>query len=103
MPTPLGDLDTHVEVDFYGADGNESVSNSHGLRLRHTYFSVGCLLAGHTWTYFMNPAALPETLDFGGPAGQIFAGVEYVYADRETEDGQTEHLNRLQASAKYAF
>jgi hypothetical protein len=71
-PTPLGDLDTHVEIDFYGADGNESVSNSHGLRLRHAYFSLGRFLAGQTWTNFMNPAALPETLDFGGPAGQIF-------------------------------
>jgi len=71
-PTSLGDLDAHVEVDFYGADGNESVSNSHGLRLRHAYFSLGRFLAGQTWTNFMNPAALPETVDFGGPAGQIF-------------------------------
>ena len=71
-PTALGDLDTHVEVDFYGADGNESVSNSHGLRLRHAYATLGRFLAGQTWTDFMNPAALPETVDFGGPAGQIF-------------------------------
>ena len=34
-PTSMGDLNTHVEFDFYGADGNESVSNSHGFRLRH--------------------------------------------------------------------
>ncbi|HEX6794764.1 MAG TPA: DcaP family trimeric outer membrane transporter [Casimicrobiaceae bacterium] len=71
-PTSLGDLDTHVEFDFYGADGNESVSNSHGLRLRHAYATLGPFLAGQTWTNFMNPAALPETLDFGGPVGQIF-------------------------------
>ena len=30
-------------------------------------------------------------------------GVEYIYADRETEDGLNGHLKRLQASAKYAF
>lgn len=71
-PTALGELDTHVEFDFYGADGNESVSNSHGLRLRHAYGTLGRFLAGQTWTDFMNPAALPETLDFGGPAGQVF-------------------------------
>jgi len=71
-PTALGDLDTHVEFDFYGADGNESVSNSHGLRLRHAYATLGHFLAGQTWTNFMNPAALPETVDFGGPVGQIF-------------------------------
>jgi len=30
-------------------------------------------------------------------------GIEYIYANRETEDGQRGHLNRLQASAKYTF
>jgi len=45
-PTSLGDLDTHVEFDFYGVDGNESVSNSHGLRLRHAYATLGRFLAG---------------------------------------------------------
>lgn len=71
-PTALGELITYVEGDFYGADGNESVSNSHGPRLRHAYGSLGHLLAGQTWTNFMFVPSLPETLDFGGPAGQIF-------------------------------
>ena len=71
-PTALGDLNTHVEFDFYGADGNESVSNSHGFRLRHAYGTLGPLLAGQTWTNFMYVPSLPETLDFGGPVGQIF-------------------------------
>jgi hypothetical protein len=30
-------------------------------------------------------------------------GIEYIYADRKTEDGLKGHLNRLQAAAKYAF
>ena len=72
-PTSWGELTTYVEGDFYGADGNESVSNSSGLRLRHAYGSLGPLLAGQTWTNFMYVPALPETLDFGGPVGQIFA------------------------------
>jgi len=71
-PTSWGDLVTYVEGDFYGADGNESVSNSSGLRLRHAYGSLGPLLGGQTWTNFMYVPALPETLDFGGPVGQIF-------------------------------
>ena len=71
-PTSWGDLVTYVEGDFYGADGNESVSNSNGLRLRHAYGSLGPLLGGQTWTNFMYVPALPETVDFGGPVGQIF-------------------------------
>jgi hypothetical protein len=71
-PTSWGDLVTYIEGDFYGADGTESVSNSHGLRLRHAYGSLGHFLGGQTWTNFMYVPSLPETLDFGGPVGQIF-------------------------------
>jgi hypothetical protein len=72
-PTSWGDLATYLEGDFYGADGNESVSNSNGPRLRHAYGSIGHLLGGQTWTNFMYVPSLPETLDFGGPVGQIFS------------------------------
>src|SRR5437588_7826031 len=74
-PTAWGDLVTHVEGDLYGADGNESVSNSHGARLRHAYGVLGHFLGGQTWTNFMYVPALPETLDFGGPVGQILVTV----------------------------
>jgi hypothetical protein len=70
-PTEYGELTTYVEGDFFGADGNES-SNSHGFRLRHAYGALGKLLAGQTWTNFFNEQAYIETLDFGGPTGEIF-------------------------------
>ncbi len=72
-PTPWGDLTTYVEGDFFGAAGNESVSNSNGLRMRHAFGTLGGLLAGQTWTTFSDVATYPETLDFGGPVGIIFA------------------------------
>jgi len=71
-PTNLGDLTTLVEGDFFGADGNETVSNSNSFRVRHAWGTLGNLSAGQYWTNFMNEAALPETVDFGGPVGQIF-------------------------------
>ena len=71
-PSRFGDVTTLVEGDFFGADGNESVSNSHALRLRHAYGSIGSLSAGQYWTNFENEAALADTLDFGGPVGAIF-------------------------------
>src|SRR5689334_3972313 len=71
-PTSRGELSTYLEGDFFGADGNESSSNSHGFRLRQAYGSLGKLLAGQTWTNLFDERVYPETLDFGGPAGQIF-------------------------------
>lgn len=71
-PSKFGDVTTLVEGDFFGADGNESVSNSHALRLRHAYGTIGNLSAGQYWTNFLNEGAYPETLDFGGPVGEIF-------------------------------
>jgi hypothetical protein len=71
-PTERGELRTYVEGDFFGADGNESSTNSNGLRVRHAYGVLGNLLAGQTWTNFFDERAYAETLDFGGPAGQIF-------------------------------
>lgn len=71
-PSRWGDITTLVEGDFFGADGNESVSNGHGLRLRHAWGSIGRLSAGQFWTNFLNEGAYAETLDFGGPVGQIF-------------------------------
>jgi len=72
-PTSWGALTSYVEGDFYGAAGNESVSNSNGLRVRHAYGTLGGLLAGQTWTTFSDVDAYPETVDFGGPVGRIFA------------------------------
>ena len=72
-PSSWGDVATSLEFDLFGASGNESVSNSHGLRLRHAFGTLGHLLAGQTWTTASDPATYPETVDFGGPAGVVFA------------------------------
>src|SRR5438552_15624688 len=71
-PTAYGDMTTYIEGDFFGADGNESVTNSNGLRIRHAYGSLGNFSAGQTWTNFFNEQTYAETLDFGGPVGEIF-------------------------------
>jgi hypothetical protein len=71
-PTSWGDLKVHIEGDFYGQGGNQKVSNSSTWRLRHAYGELGNLMAGQNWSTFMNVGALPETIDFGGPAASIF-------------------------------
>lgn len=71
-PVAGNTLKTHLEADFYGADGNELVSNSHGLRLRHAYGSWGNVLIGQTWSTFMDLAALGEINAFGQHASTVF-------------------------------
>ena len=71
-PTPLGDLNTVIETDFFGAGGNQNQSNSYGLRLRNAYVQIGGLLAGQYWTNFGTLNAVPGTLDFSGPSGYTF-------------------------------
>jgi hypothetical protein len=87
-PTAYGELGTYLEMDLYGAAGNESVSNSHGLRLRHAYGTLGGLLAGQTWTTFSDPATYPDTVDFGGPVGTIFARQAQVRWTQKFAGGQ---------------
>lgn len=72
--TPFGPVTILVEGDFFGTPSNldESTSNGAAFRLRHAYATIGNLGIGQFWTAFENPAALPETLDFGGPVGEIF-------------------------------
>ena len=87
-PTSYGDLTTYVEGDFFGADGNETVSNSHNFRIRHAWGTLGHLSAGQYWSNFMNEAALPETADFGGPVGQIFVRQAQVRWTEKFSDGE---------------
>ena len=68
-----GEVTGFVELDFYGGGGNEVVSNSSSPRLRHFYISYKNWMVGQNWSTFMPLAALPESLDFGGPhVGEVF-------------------------------
>ncbi|MDH3549058.1 MAG: DcaP family trimeric outer membrane transporter [Gammaproteobacteria bacterium] len=58
-----------VEMDFFThVDGNEVVSNSYSPRIRHAFIKYDNWTFGQTWSTFQDVAALPEALDFVGPA-----------------------------------
>ena len=58
-----------VEMDFFThSDGNEVVSNSYSPRLRHAFLKFNKWTFGQTWSTFQDVGALPEALDFVGPA-----------------------------------
>jgi hypothetical protein len=58
-PVEGKELRMYVETDFYGS-GNV-------LRLRHAYGSYGGLLAGQTWSTFVDDGNMPNTIDFESP------------------------------------
>jgi len=83
-----GVLQTHFEGDFYGGSTNstDTWSNSEALRLRHAYGSLTrgshVILAGQTWSTFMDLAAGVPDMDIAGDPGFTFvrqAQVRYQY------------------------
>lgn len=70
-PTPLGEATAHVEFDLYGTADDERTGNGNNLRTRHAYGTLGNLLAGQTWSTFLNLASVAETADLDGPASVI--------------------------------
>jgi hypothetical protein len=77
-PTAYGEARTFIEFDFAGTNafsgsgsgGQTSVSDSLVPRLRYAYGTLGGFLAGQANSNFEDADANPETLDFGGPAGE---------------------------------
>ncbi len=73
--TQMGVIHTHFEGDFFGGSNNASAtwSNSEAFRLRHAYGSLTSgshmILAGQTWTTFMDLAAGVQNLDLAGDPG----------------------------------
>ncbi|WP_420476308.1 DcaP family trimeric outer membrane transporter [Noviherbaspirillum sp. ST9] len=95
-PSPYGPIAMKIEGDFnndprtgnsavYGTAGNiftQQATNSYNFRLRHAYGQFGGLLAGQTWSTFMDLDSLPETVDFNGPIAATFIRqpqIRYTY------------------------
>ena len=64
-PTQMGRMSGYFEGDFYG-------SGTQNFRLRHAYGEIGGFLGGKTWSTFMDPSALPQTVALTAPSGVIF-------------------------------
>lgn len=81
-PTSWGPLVTYVEGDFFGPDGTD-------LRLRHAYGQIGerhQLLAGQTWTTFMDASVYPAIFDYQGPNGMVLVRQPMVRYTEEVRD-----------------
>lgn len=75
--TDIGLITTYLEGDANGdVGGSGTWSNSRTFRLRHAYgtmnFGDNTLLAGQTWSTFMDFAAAVPVMDLSGDPGQPF-------------------------------
>ncbi len=62
--TAFGPLRAYIEGDFFGPGAT--------IRRRHLYLQWGNLLAGHTWSTFMNLYSMTQTVTVAPPSGGIF-------------------------------
>jgi len=70
--TALGPIRAFFEGDWFGASGNQAISNSNNFRMRHAIVEWNGWLAGQFWTLFMPLATTIPSLDFHGAAGAPF-------------------------------
>ena len=109
-----GDVMGYIELDFLGGGGNQIISNSANPRLRHAYIKYQNILAGQTWTTFMNTSALPETSDYAGATvgiafsrqGQLrytMGNFQFSIENPETWGGDTTNDDIPDVIAKYTF
>lgn len=77
-PSVVGEnLRFYLENDFYGGDGGQ-----YDFHLRQAFGQLGNTYGGYGYSSFMDADALPDTLDFAGPGGQVFVlqpGVHHAF------------------------
>jgi DcaP outer membrane protein len=69
LPTDLGDVRTEFEFDLVGVGADAGETTFHLLQ---AWGALGPLLAGQTYSVFMDPDVRPRTLEYWGPDGMAF-------------------------------
>jgi hypothetical protein len=71
---PKTKVTARIEIDFFGGSlGTEQSTHTYGATIRHAYVSWRGWLVGQTWSNFMDPALMPDSVDFVGPTeGTVF-------------------------------
>jgi DcaP outer membrane protein len=69
FPTKYGELKTVFEFELFGVGIDAGQTT---FRLRQAYGEIGQLLAGQTWSPFMDPDVFPNSIEYWGPNGMVF-------------------------------
>jgi hypothetical protein len=68
-PTDYGKLNTKFEFEMFGTGVDQGQTT---IRLRHAYGEFDRILAGQTWSPFMDIGVFPNSLEYWGPTGMVF-------------------------------
>lgn len=68
LPTKAGLIRATFEFDLFGVG---SFAGETTFRLRHAYGEWKQVLAGQTWSLFMNMDVFPNVIDYWGPNGMV--------------------------------
>jgi len=69
LPTKYGDFKAVFEFELFGVGVDAGQTT---FRLRHAYGELGQILAGQTWSPFMDPDVFPNSIEYWGPNGMVF-------------------------------
>ncbi|HTO75469.1 MAG TPA: DcaP family trimeric outer membrane transporter [Thermoanaerobaculia bacterium] len=69
LPTGLGEIRTEFEFDLLGVGSDAGQTTFH---LRHAWGELGPVLAGQTYSVFMDSDVFPNDLEIWGPNGMVF-------------------------------
>jgi hypothetical protein len=75
LPVAGDAVRARVEFDFFGVGADAGQTT---IRLRHAYGEWNMLLAGQTWTTFMDPDVIPVGLDYFAPNGRMATRREQI-------------------------
>ncbi len=101
-PTSVGEVKTKFEFELFGVGVDEGQTT---FRLRHAYGEWNGIIAGQTWSPFMDPDVFPDSIEYWGPNGMVFfRNVQLAYRpwQRGEKSNITIALERPGASADTA-
>lgn len=96
-PSSLGEIKTTFEFELFGT-GDDAGKTT--FRLRHAWGELGHFGAGQTWSVFMDPDLLPNSLEYWGPTGMaLFRNVQLRWTPIQGDTRLAFALERPGASA----
>ncbi|TCV94544.1 porin-like protein [Luteibacter rhizovicinus] len=96
-PTDYGNLRFYLENDFFGGG-----SDAYQFHLRQAFGQIGNTYAGYGYSSFMDADALPDTLDFAGPGGQMFLLQPGIHQAFELSQGNSITISAERPSSEVA-